>query len=125
MPLPNPYPFSELVVSTKTASVGASPAAAYCVAPCRGLIVRTYAVIEGTITGTAAIAVGINGGADIGTGALAIAPGGAGSEASDAPANANQSARVNEGDVISFSPAGAGGANIPATFHVVIRERSL
>jgi hypothetical protein len=124
MPLPNPYPFNELIVSTKTASVGAAPATAYCVAPCRGLVVRTYAVIEGTITGTAAIAVGINGGPDIGTGALAIAAGSAGSEASDTPANANQSARVNEGDVISFAPSGAGGASIPATFHAVIRERS-
>jgi hypothetical protein len=112
-------------VTCKTASVGTTPAAAWCVAPVKGKIVRTYAVLEGTITGTAAIAVGINGGADIGTGALAIGPGGAGSEASDTPANANQSARVNEGDVISFTPSGGGGASIPATFHAVIRERSL
>jgi hypothetical protein len=124
MSLPNPYPFNELVVTAKTASVATSPAAAYCVAPARGLVVRTYAVIEGTITGTAAIAVGINGGADIGTGALSIAAGNAGSPASDTPANANQSARVNEGDVISFTPSGAGGASIPATFQAVIRERS-
>jgi hypothetical protein len=79
-------------------------------------------VLEGTITGTAAIAVGVNGGADIGTGALSVAAGPAGTGASDAPANAAGSAAVNEGDFISFTPAGATGANVPATFHAVIRE---
>ena len=122
MTLPNVRPFNEWVVSCKTASVGASPAAAYCVAPVKGHVVRTYAVLEGTITGTAAIGVGINGGADIGTGALAIAAGTAGSSVSDAPANAGNSAAVNEGDVINFTPAGASGAGIPANFHAVIRE---
>src|SRR5215472_6971107 len=122
MTLPNVRPFNEWVVSCKTASVGASPAAAYCVAPVKGHVVRTYAVLEGTITGTAAIGVGINGGADIGTGALAIAAGSAGASVSDAPANAGNSAAVNEGDVINFTPAGASGAGIPANFHAVIRE---
>ena len=71
----------------------------------------------------AAIAVAINGGADIGTGALSIAPGAAGTGASDAPANSVGSAQVNEGDFISFTPSGATGSNIPATFHAVIREQ--
>jgi hypothetical protein len=122
MTLPNVRPFNEWVVSCKTASVGASPAAAYCVAPVKGHVVRTYAVLEGTITGTAAIVVGINGGADIGTGALTITAGSAGSSVSDAPANAGNSAAVNEGDVIAFTPSGASGAGIPANFHAVIRE---
>jgi hypothetical protein len=122
MTLPNIRPVNEWTVTCKTASVGTTPAAAWCVAPVKGRIVRTYAVLEGTITGTAAIAVAINGGADIGTGALTIAAGPAGTGASDAPANAAGSAAVNEGDFISFSPAGATGANVPATFHAVIRE---
>jgi hypothetical protein len=122
MTLPNIRPVNEWTVTCKTASVGTTPAAAWCVAPVKGKIVRTYAVLEGTITGTATIAVGINGGADIGTGALTIAAGPAGTGASDAPANAAGSAAVNEGDFISFSPAGATGANVPATFHAVIRE---
>ena len=64
----------------------------------------------------------INGGADIGTGALTITAGSAGSSVSDAPANAGNSAAVNEGDVINFTPSGASGAGIPANFHAVIRE---
>jgi hypothetical protein len=122
MTLPNIRPVNEWTVTCKTASVGTTPAAAWCVAPVKGKIVRTYAVLEGTITGTAAIAVGINGGADIGTGALSVAAGPAGTGASDAPANAAGAAAVNEGDFISFTPAGATGANVPATFHAVIRE---
>jgi hypothetical protein len=122
MALPNVRPVNEWTVTAKTASVGTTPATAWCVAPVKGKIVRTYAVLEGTITGTAAIAVAINGGSDIGTGALSIAAGAAGTGASDAPANANNSAAVNEGDFISFAPSGATGANIPATFHAVIRE---
>jgi hypothetical protein len=122
MALPNVRPVNEWVVTAKTASVGTTPAAAWCVAPVKGKIVRTYAVLEGTITGTAAIAVGINGGADIGTGGLSIAAGAAGTGASDAPTNSAGAALVNEGDFISFTPSGAGGPNVPATFHAVIRE---
>jgi hypothetical protein len=122
MALPNVRPINEWVTTCKTASVGTTPAAAWCVAPVKGKIVRTYAVLEGTITGTAVIAVGINGGSDIGTGALALAAGGAGTGASDLPANSGGNASVNEGDFISFTPAGATGAAIPATFHAVIRE---
>jgi hypothetical protein len=122
MALPNVRPVNEWVVTAKTASVGTTPVAAWCVAPVKGKIVRTYAVLEGTITGTAAIAVAINGGVDIGTGALGIAAGGAGTGASDAPANAANNAAVNEGDFISFTPSGATGSSVPATFHAVIRE---
>jgi hypothetical protein len=122
MTLPNVRPVNEWTATCKTASVGSTPATAWCVAPVKGKIVRTYAVLEGTITGTATIAVGINGGADIGTGALSIAAGSAGTGASDAPANAAGSAAVNEGDFISFTPSGATGSSIPATFHAVIRE---
>ena len=124
MALPNIRPVNEWTVTCKTASVGTTPAAAWCVAPVKGKIVRTYAVLEGTITGTAAIAVGINGGPDIGTGALTIAAGPAGTGASDAPANSAGAAAVNEGDFIAFTPAGATGANVPATFHAVIREQA-
>jgi hypothetical protein len=123
MPLPNVRPLNEWVVTCKTASVGTTPVAAWCVAVVKGRIVRTFAVLEGAITtAPAAIAVGINGGADIGTGALSLAIGGAGTGASDAPSNAGGNAIVNEGDFISFTPSGATGSSIPATFHAVIRE---
>jgi hypothetical protein len=122
MTLPVNQPFNEWTVTAKTASVGTTPVAAWCVAPIKGRIVRTYAVLEGTITtAPAAIAVGINGGANIG--ALSVPIGAAGSGASDAPPNSAGSATVNDGDFISFTPSGATGANIPATFHAVIREQ--
>ena len=119
MTLPVNEPFNEAVVSCKTASVGTTPAAAFAVAPVKGRIVRTFAVLEGTITGTAAIAVAINAGANIG--ALSLAAGAAGTAASDAPA-AGVARDVQEGDVISFTPSGATGAGISAQFHAVIRK---
>jgi hypothetical protein len=120
MTLPVNEPNNERVVTAKTASVASSPVAAYCVAPVKGRIARTYAVIEGAIIGTAAIAVAINGGASFG--ALAVAAGGAGTAGSDAPPDTGGQAEVQEGDVISFMPSGATGASIPATFHAVIRK---
>lgn len=115
-------PFNETVVTCKTASVAASPAAAYCVAPCKGVINRTYGVLEGTITvAAAAISVAINGGSNIG--ALSIPTGAAGTAASDTPSAAESARWVDEGDVISFTPSGATGSNIPATFSAVIRRK--
>jgi hypothetical protein len=120
MTLPVNEPNNEAVVSCKTASVGTSPAAAYAVAPVKGRIVRTFAVLEGTITtAAAAIAVAVNGGANIG--ALSVPVGGAGTAASDAP-SAGVAKDVQEGDVISFTPSGATGTGIAATFHAVIRK---
>jgi hypothetical protein len=114
-------PFNEVVVTCKTASVGTTPVAAWCVAPARGRVVRTYAVLEGTITAApAAIAVAINGGSNIGS--LSIPVGVAGSGAADVPSAAGVSKEVGEGDFISFTPSGATGASIPATFHAVIRK---
>jgi hypothetical protein len=122
MSLPVVQPFNEWTVTAKTASVGTTPAAAWCVAPVKGRIVRTYAVLEGTITtAPAAIAVAINGGSNIG--ALSIPIGVAGSGASDLPTNTGGNAQVNDGDFIAFTPSGATGAGIPATFLAVIREQ--
>jgi len=121
MALPVNEPNNEAVVSCKTASVATSPAAAYCVAPVKGRVVRTFGVLEGTITtAAAAIAVAINGGANIG--ALSIPVGGAGTAAGDAPSAAGVAKDVQEGDVISFTPSGATGTSISATFHAVIRK---
>jgi hypothetical protein len=121
MTLPVNEPLNEIVVTCKTASVGTTPVAAWCVAPVKGKVVRTYAVLEGTITtAPAAIAVAINGGSNIG--ALSIPIGVAGSGASDPTGAAGIVRDVQEGDFISFTPSGATGAAIPATFHAVIRK---
>ncbi len=113
------YPFNEQVVIGKTASVGTSPVAAYACVPVKGLLVRTGAALEGTITGTAAIAVAINGGSNIG--ALSIAAGAAGTGATDTPSASEANRWVDEGDFISFTPSGATGTSIPASFYAVIR----
>ena len=121
MALPINRRFNEQTVSCKTASVGTSPVAAYCVAPCKGLVVRSFGVLEGTITvAAAAVSVAINGGSNIG--ALSIPVGVAGTAAEDTPTASEANRWVNEGDVISFTPSGATGSAIPANFHVVIRE---
>jgi len=114
-------PIDESIVTCKTASVGTTPVAAYCVAPCKGYVVRTYGVLEGTITtAPAAISVSVRGGSNIG--ALSIAVGAAGTAASDIPSASATARWVDEGDVISFTPSGATGANIPATFSAVINR---
>lgn len=121
MALPPIHRINQHVTTCKTASVGTTPVAAYCVAPFKGYVVRTYGVLEGTITtAPAAIAVAINGGANIG--ALSIAVGVAGTAAEDTPSASEVNRWVNQGDVISFTPSGATGASIPATFHAVIRQ---
>jgi hypothetical protein len=121
MTLPVNEPNGELAVIAKSASVGASPAVAYAVAPVKGRIVRTYFVCEGAASGTIAVAVAINGGSDIGTGALSVA-GGAGNAASDTPSSSGGTSYVNEGDVIAFTPSGGSGSNIPGQFTAVIRK---
>ena len=105
MALPVNQPVNEVAVFAKTASVGSTPLIAQTVAPVKGRIVRTYAVLEGTITtAPAAIAVAINGGSNIGS--LSIPVGIAGSGASDVPSAAGVSKDVQEGDFISFTPSG-------------------
>lgn len=121
MALPSIRRFNHVVATCKTASVGTTPVAAYCVAPVKGYVAQTYGVLEGTITtAAAAIAVKINGGSDIG--ALSIPVGVAGTAAQDSPSASEAARFVNEGDVISFTPSGATGASIPATFHALIRQ---
>lgn len=115
----NNRPLAEVYVYAKTASIGATPATAYCAAPVRGKIVRTGVVCEGAATGTIAVAVAINGGSNIG--ALSIT-GGAGVYGTDVPGVNGVSKRVTEGDVISFVPSGGAGATIPGWFYAVIKR---
>jgi hypothetical protein len=121
MALPDNHPLSEVQVTCHTASVAASPIAAYVRAPFRGKILKTFAILGGVITvADAAIATAINAVAITG-GDLTIANAGsaAGNFTSAVPTAAND---VNEDDVISFTPSGATGTNIPAQFGCVIRR---
>ncbi|NEU94809.1 hypothetical protein [Bradyrhizobium uaiense] len=123
MPLPVDRPFYDVPAYAASASIGASPVAAVAVAPVAGYIQRVVAAPGGTTTGTITVAVGVNGGADIAAGALQLAPG-AGSRngaVTEIPLVGNSSVYVSEGDLITFTPSGGGGANIPGAFLAVIR----
>lgn len=124
MSLPPKFPFSDVLLAESTTSVGATPVPAVFVSPCAGILRRLYASAGGTTTGTIAVAVAINAGSDITGGALTIAAGtGARNNAGLSLPHVGASAViVAEGDVITFTPSGGGGASIPGAFAAVIRK---
>jgi hypothetical protein len=122
MALPNNHPtLRETQVGCHSASIGASPAAAYARAPFRGKIVKLIGVTGGAITtADCAVATAINGTAITGGGfTITVAGAAAGQAFSAIPSGGNF---VNEDDVISFTPSGASGATVPATFVAVIQS---
>jgi len=118
MALPELHPVNEAVVFAHSGQIGASPAAAYARVPFRGKILKVGVVQSGAVTGTGTVATAVNGNAIAG-GSLSVTGGAAGTLFTAVPTAVND---VNEDDVISFTPSGATGANIPATFHAVIRK---
>jgi len=121
MPLPNNHPtLKEAQVGCHSTSIGASPAAAYTRAPFRGRIVKFGGVTGGTITtADCTVTVAVNG-TSTGTFTITVAGAAAGQLFSGAPSTfANQA--VNEDDVVSFTPAGASGASVPASFFAVLQ----
>lgn len=123
MALPVSRPFYDTPVDAQTTSIGGSPVAAVSVAHMSGYLQRVIAAAGGTTTGTIAVSVIVNGGSDVTAGALTIAAGTgarAGSILELAPTGAN-AVTVNEGDCITFTPSGGGGASIPGAFVAVIR----
>lgn len=124
MALPTSRPFYDTPVDAQTSSIGATPVAGVAVSHATGYIQRVVAAAGGTTTGTIAVAVSVNGGSDITGGALTIAAGTgarAGSVLELALIGAN-AVPVNEGDCITFTPSGGGGASIPGSFVAVVRE---
>jgi hypothetical protein len=119
MSLPVPHPLKEYHLTAYSSQIGATPAAAFVAVPKKGRIIKVMGVQSAAVTGTAAVAVAINGGAAIPSAALAITGGGAGSEFF-AAVNSTDTADVSEDDVISFTPSAATGS-ASATFVVVIR----
>ena len=121
MPLPNNHPtLKEAQAGCHSVSIGASPAAAYTRAPFRGRIVKFAGVTGGVITtADCTVTVAVNG-SSIGTFAITVAGAAAGQLFSGAPSTfANQA--VNEDDVISFTPSGASGVSVPASFFAVLQ----
>jgi len=125
MSLPAIHPIlKEIFLAEGTTSIGATPVAAVIVSPVNGNISAVLAAAGGTTTGTIAVAVSINGGADITGGLLTIA---AGSNARNNPSfplpKVGASVHsVSEGDVITFTPSGGGGASIPGAFTAIIQQ---
>lgn len=119
MALPNNHRFDERQVNCHSASIGASAAAAYVRAPCRGYVTKVGGVTGGVITtADATVATAINGTAITGGSiTITVAGAAAGQHFSATPTAANF---VNEDDVVSFTPSGASGASIPGTFYAVI-----
>src|SRR5262249_33096798 len=63
MPLPVPHPLREYTLNAFSSSIGATPKAAYARVPKKGRLIAATCVQDGAVTGTAAIAVAINGSA--------------------------------------------------------------
>lgn len=124
MSLPPKFPFADVLLAESTTSIGATPIGAVFVAPCSGILRKVYASAGGTTTGTIAVAVAVNAGSDVTGGALTITAGtGARNNAGlDLPKMGTSAVAVNEGDVITFTPSGGGGASIPGAFAAVIRK---
>jgi len=120
MTLPRNVPLDEHVAYCHTASCAASPIAASTRAPFRGKIVKVWSILGGAITSAdCSVAVSINGTAVTGgTITVANASSAVGDFDSALPTGANN---VNEDDVITFTPSGATGTNIPMQFGAVIQ----
>lgn len=125
MPLPTIHPtLEEIFLAEGTTSIATTPVPAVMVSPISGIVSSVLAAAGGTTTGTTNVTVTINGGADIAAGGLNIP---AGTGARNNPSLALNKVginafAVNEGDVITFTPSGGTGANIPGAFGIAIRQ---
>jgi hypothetical protein len=124
MPLPVNSPFSDIAAQASTASIATSPASAVAVAPASGYVRKAIAAAAGAFTGTVAVAVSINGSADIfgGNFQLPAQTGPAHGAVAELSLVGDSSVFVNEGDVITFTPSGGAGASIAGAFTLMIRK---
>jgi hypothetical protein len=115
--------FNDVEVDAQTASIGATPAAGFGIVPAAGYIQRVMAGAHGTTTGTITVTVTINGGSDIAAGALTIAAGTGIRPGTiiEFPMTGPNAIFVNEGDCITFTPSGGGGAAIGGAFAAIVR----
>lgn len=126
MPLNNIHPFSDVYLSEGTTSVATTPIPACVVSPVSGILTAVLAAADGTTSGTTAVAVSVNGGADV-TGGLLTIPAGTGARNNPSLALSKVGihvVEVSEGDVISFTPSGGTGASIPGAFAAIIKQHS-
>jgi len=120
MAYPSVHKLNVVHMSAHSPSIGGSPGAAYIRAPFRAQLMKVAVVAAGAITtADCSIAVAINGVAIAGSPfTLPVSGAGAGEVASLVP---TANTFVNEDDYISFTPSGASGSSIPATFSAALK----
>jgi hypothetical protein len=120
MALPVEHNLTIVHLDCYSGSIGGSPVAAYLRIPFRCRIVRLAAVVVGTITtADCSVAVALNGTAISGSPFVIAVSGAAPGEVASMVPTANTYA--NADDYVSFTPSGASGSNVPATFSVAIQ----
>jgi hypothetical protein len=120
MALPVEHNLTVVHLSSHSPSIGGSPVASYMRIPFRCEIAKVGVVAAGTITSAdASIAVALNGSAIAGSPFLLPVSGAAAGEIASLVPTAKVYA--NSDDYLSFTPSGASGSNIPATFFAVLR----
>ena len=118
MSLPNNHTFNTIDLTAYTPSCGASPVAAYIRVPFRCQLVKATGILGSTITtsdGTITVSADSR---TLVTFAVPQSGSAAGQFFSAVPASPIY---LNEDDVIVFAPSGAGGANVPMHFSIVVR----
>jgi hypothetical protein len=121
MALPSLHRFRDFTMTFNTTSVGATPVACYNTSPWRGTVMKIIATTQGAITTTdSVIAFALNGTANTaGNLTIPVASAAAGQSVVQI---ATSPIYVNDGDVITLTPSGGGGTNIPCAFIVTLRE---
>src|SRR5689334_7815 len=121
MAYPSVHRLNVIHKSSYCASIGGSPVAAYLRVPFRCQVVLVDAVTHGAITtADCSVAVALNGSAIAGSPfTIPVSGAAAGQVASMTPSSP---VYANPDDVISFTPSGASGANIAASFSAALKS---
>jgi hypothetical protein len=107
-------------LSSHSPSIGGSPVASYMRVPFRCAIEKVGVVAAGTITSAdCSVAVALNGTAISGSPFVLPVSGAAAGELASLVPSARTYA--NSDDTLSFTPSGASGSSIPATFFAVLK----
>jgi hypothetical protein len=119
----------EIPVDAQSTSLTTNPVAAAAIAPVSGYIVRCGAGITGANASIVTVAVAINGGTDICGGNLTIASSTSTAarnnplfEIPEIGAGTTSGVKIEEGDVITFTPSGSTSAAAAGAFVAVIHE---
>jgi hypothetical protein len=120
MAFPVEHNLTVVHLSSHSPSIGGSPIASYMRIPFRCQIMKVGVVAAGTITSAdASVAVALNGTAISGSPFVLPVSGAAAGELASLVPSANVYA--NSDDYLSFTPSGASGSSIPATFFAVLK----